>query len=135
MRSDQWANTVTVDGVPLGLWDTLSGGDVESEETKYRPGGMTPQVSLGGSVTVNNITLGRLLNREDWDFMHALMANRVGKAEVVVARQPLDADANPFGRPMVYRGVLMSVNPGDTDSNSSDAQVWEITVSTEGSIG
>lgn len=135
MRSDQWSNTVTVDNTPLGLWDTLSGGDVESEETKYRPGGMVPQVSLGGSVTVNNVTLGRLLSRSDWDFMHALMANRIGKAKVVIARQPLDADANPFGRPIVYRGVLMSVNPGDTDSNSSDAQVWEITVSTEGSIG
>lgn len=135
MRQDQWANTVTIDGRPLGVWDTLAGGDVDADETKYRPGGMAPQKSLGGPPTTNNVTLGRLLDREDWDFMHSLMASRVGKADVVVARQPLDTDGNPFGRPLVYRGVLQNVNPGDTDSNSSDAQVWEIVVSTEGSVG
>jgi hypothetical protein len=135
MRQDQWANTVTIDGTPMGVWDTLTGGDVEAEETKYKPGGMAPAMSLGGSVNVNNITLGRLLDRSDWDFMHNLMASRTGKAEVLVARQPLDADGNPFGRPLSYRGVLLHVEPGDTDSNSSDAQVWQITVSTEGSIG
>lgn len=135
MRQDQWSNTVTIDGRPLGVWDTLSGGDVESEETKYKPGGMGPEITLGGSVTVNNVTLGRLLRGlDDWEFMHGLMANRVGKARVTISRQPLDVDANPFGRPMVYRGVLQAINPGDTDSNSSDAHAWEITVSTEGSI-
>lgn len=136
MRQDQWANTVTIDDRPMGVWDTLSGGDVEANETKYKPGGMAPEVSLGGSTTVNNVTLGKLLaGRADWDFMHRLMAQRVGKAKVTVARQPLDVDGNPFGRPMVYRGVLNNVVPGDTDSNSSDAHVWEITISTEGGVG
>lgn len=135
MRQDQWANTVTIDGVPLGLWDTMSGGDVDSQETKYKPGGLQPEISLGGSTTVNNVTLGRLLSREDWPFMQSLMSRRVGRASVTVARQPLDTDGNPFGAPLVYRGVLQNVTPGDTDSTSSDAQIWEITVSTEGSIG
>lgn len=130
-----WYNTVSIDGTPLGVWDTLSGGDVGSEETKYKPGGMQPEVSLGGTTSVENVTLGRLMSREDWDFMHRLMSSRVGKAPCTVARQPLDVDGNPFGRPMVYQGVLQNVTPGDSDSNSSDAQVWEITVSTEGSIG
>ena len=134
MRQDQWSNTVTIDGTPLGVWDTFGGGDVEAEETKYRPGGMQPQVSLGGSTSVNNVTLARLLDKEDWPFMHKLMSSRVGKAPVVVSRQPLDADGNPFGRPLVYRGTLQNVNPGDTDSNSSDAQTWTIVVSTEGNV-
>lgn len=135
MRQDQWYNTVTIDGRPLGVWDTLSGGSVDSEETKYKPGGMQPEISLGGTMTIENVTLGRLLGRADWDFMHSLMANRVGKAVCTVARQPLDVDGNPFGRPLVYTGILQNVTPGDTDSNSSDAQVWEITISTEGSLG
>lgn len=135
MRQDQWLNTITIDGRALGVWDTLSGGSVESEETKYKPGGMAPEVSLGGTTTVENVTLGRLLSREDWDFMHHLMASRVGKARCSISRQPLDVDGNPFGRPLVYTGVLQNVVPGDTDSNSSDAQIWEITISTEGSIG
>lgn len=134
MRQDQWSNTVTIDGNPLGVWDTLSGGDVEAEETKYRPGGMQPQVSLGGTTSVNNVTLSRLLDKEDWPFMHNLMASRVGKANVTVSRQPLDINGNPMGRPLVYRGTLQNVNPGDTDSNSSDAQTWTIVVSTEGNI-
>lgn len=134
MRQDQWNNTVTIDGTPLGVWDTLGGGDVDAEETKYRPGGMQPQISLGGANTVSNVSLARLLSREDWDFMHNLMARRVGKAKVTVARQPLDVDGNPMGRPLVYTGKLQNVNPGDTDSESSDAQRWEITVSTDGSI-
>lgn len=135
MRQDQWANTVTIDGQPMGVWATFSGGDVDSEESKFKPGGMQPAVSLGGSVTVNNVTLARLLGREDWPFMRHLMANRVGKGRVDVQRQPLDEDGNPWGQPLVYGGVLQNVTPGDTDSNSSDAQTWEITVSTEGSIG
>lgn len=134
MRQDQWSNTVTIDGTPMGVWDTFGGGDVEAEETKYRPGGMQPQVSLGGSTSVNNVTLSRLLGKEDWPVMHDLMSSRVGKADVTVSRQPLDADGNPFGRPLVYRGKLQNVNPGDTDSNSADAQTWTIVVSTEGNV-
>lgn len=133
MRQDQWSNTVTIDGKPMGVWDTLAGGESDSDETKYRPGGMQPQVSLGGPRMIGNLTLGRLISREDWDYMHTLM-NRTGQAEATVSRQPLDADGNPWGRPMTYRGKVKTCTPGDTNSNSSDAQAWEIVVSPEGSV-
>lgn len=133
MRQDQWSNTVTIDGRPMGVWDTLSGGESDSEETKYKPGGMQPEVSLGGSRSIGNLTLARLLGREDWDFMRGLM-NKTGVVGCIVSRQPLDGDGNPWGRPLTYRGTLKTVTPGDTDSNSSDAQTWEIVVSTEGSV-
>ncbi len=133
MRQDQWQNTVTIDGRPLGVWDTLAGGGSDSDTTTYRPGGMAPQVSLGGPRTIGDLTLGRLVSRKDWEYMHRLM-NRTGRARAVVSRQPLDEDGNPWGRPMTYRGIVRSCMPGDTDSNSSDAQVWEITVTPEGSV-
>lgn len=133
MRQDQWSNTVTIDGKPMGIWDTLDGGAADSEETKYRPGGMQPEVSLGGTRSIGNLTLSRLLQQSDWEFMRRLM-NRTGKARCIVSRQPLDIDGNPWGRPITYRGVLKAVTPGATDSNSSDAQTWEIEVSTEGSV-
>lgn len=133
MRQDQWSNTVTIDGTPLGVWDTFDGGASDSEETKYKPGGMQPEISLGGSRSFGNLTLSRLLGRTDWDFMRDLM-NKTGKASCVVSRQPLDADGNPWGRPLTYRGVLKAVTPGGTDSNSSDALTWEIEISTEGSV-
>ena len=134
-RRDQWANTVTIDGQPFGIWDSTTGGDVTATEKKYRPGGMAPEITLGGVASVTNLKLSKLVTREDWDRMHNLMATRVGKAPMTVARQPLDADGNPYGRPLVYTGTLLIVNPGDNDSNNIDAQVWEITCSTEMNIG
>ena len=133
MRQDQWSNTVTINGRPLGVWDTLDGGESDSEETKYKPGGMQPEISLGGSRSIGNLTLARLLGRQDWDFMRAAM-NNTGTWKATVSRQPLDGDGNPWGRPLTYRGTLKSVMPGGSDSNSSDAQTWEIVISTEGSV-
>lgn len=133
MRQDQWSNTVTINGRPMGVWDTLDGGESDSEETKYKPGGMQPEISLGGSRSIGNLTLARLLTRQDWDFMRTAM-NNTGTWRCTVSRQPLDIDGNPFGRPLTYRGVLKTVTPGATDSSSSDAQMWEIVVSTEGSV-
>ncbi len=133
MRQDQWSNTVVIGARPFGVWDTLSGGESDSDATKYRPGGMQPQRSLGGTRTIGDLTLARLIDREDWGYMHELM-NRTGRERVTVSRQPLDEDGNPWGRPLTYRGVLQTVTPGDTDSNSSDAQTWEIVVSTEGQV-
>jgi hypothetical protein len=136
MRQDQWSNTVTIDGAKFGTWDTLGGGAATATETKYSPGGMGPQKSLGGKNNVDNLTLGKLIEptADEWNAIKALMATRVGKAEVSVSRQPLDVDGNPFGEPLVYSGKLLTVTPGDTDSNSEAAQVWTITVSTHGSI-
>jgi hypothetical protein len=135
-RKDKWANTVVLDGRNMGVWDTLTGGDVEATSTKYRPGGMAREIALGGTSTTNDLNLGRLLSKEDWEFMRGLMTrDRVGRAPAHVSRQPMDDDGNPFGSPLVYTGVLQHVTPGDTDSNSSDAQVWEIVVSVHGSIG
>lgn len=134
MRQDQWSNTVTIDGVRWGVWDTLAGGEPAAGETKYKPGGMQPERSLGGSVSVGNLTLGRLLDAGDWEPMRQLMIGRCGKAPCHVARQPLDVDGNAFGRPLTYTGKLLQVTPGDTDSNADGAQVWQIIVSTNGSI-
>ena len=136
LRQDTWLNTVTIDGVDFGTWDTLQGGDPQAAETKYRPGGMQPEISLGGPNSVNNVTLAKLLTKGDYTTqLRALMVGgRIGKAHVVISRQPLDIDGNPFGDPLVYNGKLMHVLPGDTDSNASGASQWQIVVSTNGSI-
>lgn len=134
MRQDQWQNTVTIDGTPWGVWETLGGGDVEADENKYRLGGMGAQRSLGGPAHTNNLTLGRLLDKPDWPGMKKLMATRVGKADCSVSRQPLDTDGNPFGEPLIYTGKLNAVQPGDTDANGSGAQVWTIVVSADEAV-
>lgn len=136
MRSDQWSNTVTIGGRPLGIWDTLSGGGVTAEETKHRPGGMQPEVSLGGPESVEELGVSKLLTRAEYDFLSGLIRRRrIGREQAVVNRQPLDIDGNPWGQPLTYRGVLQSVTLGDTDSNSSDAQMCELTISVGGGVG
>ena len=134
MRTDQWSETLILDGEPLGVWDTFEGGEGDSEETTYRPGGMGAAVSLGGPTTVGAITLGRLLVLErDWELVKFLMSRR-GKGDCSVSRQPLDTDGNPWGEPLVYRGTLKTVTPPGSDSNSSDPALYTIVITPEGDV-
>jgi len=121
-REDQYSVTVAVNGEDFGVWDKFSGGEVDSDELKYKPGGMAPHVSLGGSQTVNNLTVSRLYDlSRDHQQVHKLLG-LAGKATVVVTKQPLDVDGNAFGRPIVYSGKLKQVTPPDHDSESNDAE-------------
>jgi hypothetical protein len=131
-RQDTWSIHVSVDGVNLGVFDKWTGGEVDSEEYKYKPGAMAPTVSLGGSKSVGNITVSRLyrLNR-DHDRAQWLL-NRAGKADGVISRQPLDVDGNAYGKPIVYRGKLKRVNFPEIDSESSNAGLLELEFSTDG---
>lgn len=133
-REDQYNVTVSVTriGQPVrdfGTFDTFDGGDVDSEETKYHPGGLADQVSLGGRRTVNNVTVGRLFTL-DRDLQHmGWLFDGVGKADVVVTKQSIDVDGNASGAPLVYSGKLKSVTPPSHDSESSDAARWEMEIS------
>lgn len=137
MRQDQYAVTFNVDNVDLGVWDKLSGGEIDSEETKYKPGNMGPHVSLGGSVEVGTLTVSRLYTLAMFhggdDRIHWLIG-RAGKGQCTLNRQPLDADGNAYGRPLVYTGTLKSVNPGEIDSESSDALLIECEVTPAGTV-
>lgn len=135
MRDNQNLVSATIDGVDLGVFDTFEGGDADSDETKYFPGGMAPQRTLGGLPMVTNVTVGRLYDlARDHDIVRGLM-NRQGKAQMTVSKQPLDIDGNPFGRPIIYHGILKTITPPKSDSNSNSASVWTAVLSTEGSAG
>jgi hypothetical protein len=58
-REDTWLITASVDGRDLGVFDTSSGGELDSEESKYKPGGMAGEISLGGTRTYGNLTRPR----------------------------------------------------------------------------
>lgn len=128
-RSDQYNVTVKVGRLVLGTFDSFSGGEVDSEEAKFRPGGMAPQVSLGGAQSVGNVTVARLydLSRD-----HALvkrLMRMAGSAPMVVTKQALRLDRTPAGEPLVYTGTLKSVTPPEHDSESSDAAKLELEMS------
>jgi hypothetical protein len=134
MRQDTWAVSLEVDGVDLGLVDTFSGGEIDSEETRYRPGGMAPPVSLGGATTVGNVTVSVLYDLARWHAIVHWLISRVGKGQAVVRRKPTDTDGNVFGRPLTYRGVLKQVNPPEHDSESSDAARIEFEIVPAGTV-
>lgn len=132
LREDTHAITVSIDGVSTGTWDKLSGGEVDSEETTYRPGNMSPQISLGGSSSTGNVTVSRGYDavRDD---IHGWSA-RAGAARVIVMAQMLDSDKNPYGRPRGYQGTLKQVTPPDLDSEGNDAALVELEITVDGGI-
>lgn len=132
-RADTWRTTVSLNGENMGVWDKKTGGAIDSDETKYNPGGMAPQVSLGGKKTVENVTLSRLYRLMRDHNKVQKWINNVGKGAVVVTQQPMDVDGNPFGKPIVYRGTLKRVTPPEVDSESNTAAMIEIEITTEGS--
>lgn len=138
-REDTYAVAVTIfrpdnASVPIikGIWDKMTGGAIDSEESVYHPGAMEDPVSLGGRKTVENVVLTRLYRLgRDHDALQSLM-NAVGKSKVTVSKQPLDVDANVYGRPLVYNGTLKRVSPPDVDSEGSAAGLIEIEVTVDG---
>lgn len=134
-RTDQAVVSLAVDGVDYGIWDKLTGGDMDSNETKYKPGGGVTEVSLGGTRMVTDVVLTRLYVLErDHVSAHALL-NRVGRGTGVATKQPTDVDGNIFGRPLVYAGRLKTVNFPDADSMGNAAALIVVTISSAGEIG
>jgi hypothetical protein len=134
VREDTHLITMTVAGVDLGVWDTWSGGEGDSEESKYAPGGMEPEISLGGRQTIGNITLGRYLDRDrDWPRIKWLYSQR-GKARVVIGLTPLALDGSRGGEPIVYGGTLKQVSMPDLDSTSGDAAILELESTIDGTV-
>ena len=136
MREDQFNVTVSIDGLGnLGTFDKFTGGSIDSDEQKYSPGGMAPPVSLGGAVTMSNVVVSRLVDLvRDWDLMHKLLA-AVGIATITAAKQPLDVNKVPYGRPLVYQGTIKQVTMPDHDSTSSNPAVMDIEFVPTGTVG
>lgn len=120
-RLDMFKVTVTVDGVFSGaLWDKCTGGDKDSAETKYNPGGLGAPISLGGVQTTNNVVVSRLYQGDSDGPLIKSLLQKVGKANMSVYKIALDVDGNPVGGlGITYVGVLKMVTPPEVDSESS----------------
>lgn len=123
--------SVTIDGAPFGIWDSLSGGATTASLTKRRPGGTRREKASRGRATTDDLTVGKEYELDsDVDRLRGLRP-RVGRAAVVVTDQPLDDDDVPFGQPTTYTGILSSLSTGDVDSDSDDFRMCEIGVTVE----
>jgi len=133
-RKDQYDITVTCAGRNLGTWDKLTGGEIDSDETTYKPGGMGNRISLGGSVNVGNVTVEKLYDLQNVHAIVHWLLPLVGKATLVVKKQPLDVDGNAWGRALVYTGKLKMVTPPEVDSEASDAALLALEMTPVGTV-
>ena len=62
------------------------------------------------------------------------LASRAGKGSVVITKQPLDIDGNPWGDPITYKGKLKAVTPPEHDSTSNTEALLELEVTLAGTI-
>lgn len=131
-RQDTWIVTVTLNGAPLGIWDKKTGGEIDSDDQKYYPGGMVPPIMLGGRRTTGNVTLQRIYDRvDDHNKINTILA-AAGKGTVSISQRPMDIDGNPVGKSITYGGVLKRVQVPDVDSESSTAAMIEMEVTVSG---
>jgi hypothetical protein len=110
--------TVTIDGAPIGVFDSRTGGETDSDITK-RNTGTGPKVYASRSAT-GDVTVVRGYERERDHELARGLERRAGRALMTVSEQPLDEDGNPWGKPKVWSGVLKSVDSGEVDSDSED---------------
>lgn len=131
-REDTWLITAAVEGRDLGIFDTASGGELDSEESKYKPGGMQPEISLGGSLTIGNLTITRYCDRaRDWPVIKWLLAQR-GAGRGAIGITPLDPTGARSGDPLVYGGTLKTVTPPEIDSTGTDAAMLSLEFTCDG---
>lgn len=131
-RQDTYQVTVSIAGDDLGVWTSRKGGSVDSEETKIKPGGMLPEVSLGGSRSTENVTLEKVFDLDDIGTKHAWLISKVGSGDVSITQQPLDRDGNVYGTAWSYTGTLKSATLPEYDANGNDASMIEIEVTISG---
>lgn len=139
MRVDNWGIQVSVDGFGVlpGVFDKMTGGEFDSEETKYKPGGMGASISLGGSVTPGNCIVSRFYDYQRDNALCKRLLAVVGKVQMSITKSPMDPDGNYYqdaGASLVYTGTLKRVTPPEPDSEGTGAAMLEIEMSTAGLV-
>lgn len=111
----------------LGEWDKFEGGGVDSEETVYTAS-RGRRVSLGGTVSVENVTLSRNYELARDHAQVGWLLALVGRGEGTIAKAPTDqafevvATVGALG----YIGTLKRCTPPEVDSESDDPAMIEL---------
>ena len=128
-RSDMFQLQVSVAGVNIDTisWDSVEGGELQSDDTSFNPGGMQPQIALGGkrsrsAMTVKRIWSDALLGS------YVALDNVAGNAPVTISVQTLSASKQPVGSPLVYTGILQTCTRPGFDSSSSSVVYLQLVV-------
>jgi len=128
----QVAHPTTGNMIDYGTFDKMSGGEVDSDQAQYYPGGMEPPVALGGRRTTGNVTVSRNIRiGRDWPVIGQLNQG-VGRSKMIVTKHIMSIEGGLQPRPLVYTGVLKRVTPAEVDSESSSAGMLELEMAPEG---
>jgi hypothetical protein len=123
--------TVSIDGQTIGVFDSLTGGDVMAPPTKFRSGGQYIETSYQTLPKFSDISVGRVLNLAvDWEVIRNLRT-KAGRVPMTVTVQPLDADLNAYGNSQTATGLFLGVKGIKVDSNSEAIQDFMLDMSTD----
>lgn len=133
----QFLITASVEDIgSLGVFDSMTGGETDSAESKHHSGGMGPEEANGGPATTANVVISRAFKRSRDMPLRKQLRRKVGVKRMRVKRQVLDEDGHAFGDPEVWSGILKRINPIDeVDSDSGDTAMLEIELSTDEDVG
>jgi hypothetical protein len=130
IREDMADIRVTVDGVPYGdSWYSVEGGNLESDDSKIRPGGMGDEVSLGGPASRDDVTVAIPLTDVVTTWHKQLEKKVIEDAPTKVAYTFLNRLKQPIGVSHTVTGTLKGATIPDMDTGSSDAAMYELVVS------
>jgi hypothetical protein len=130
---NQWRIQVTLPNGELVLdttsWDKATGGDIVAANDKYNPGGMGPQIAVGGLRTRDDMTVERAWS-DALIQVFVPLDNLAGSARIHVGLTPLKADRKTAnGNTITYPGVLQKVTRPDVDSGDSKVDTLKIVIS------
>lgn len=119
----------------LGIFDTWEGGNISSDSTKHRRGGMGQQIVAAGPPEIDDITCSR-----DYDWLRDdphfhWLSDAVGKGTITVIKVVLDDNGSTVGANHVARGKFVGYQHPEHDSDSSDFAMVTLVCAPEGSIG
>lgn len=108
-------------------WATLEGGDLESEDTKTRPGGMVSQVNLGGPTTRTDATVTRPYTSDLHPYVVAL-ENAAGQGIMHITYTILNAAGYSIGPTVTLTGILKNVTRPNWDSNATGTAMLSLSM-------
>lgn len=117
--------TASIDGNPIGTWDTRAGGETSASVQKYRPGG-GGELTSAARPTTGDVTLTRRYDLARDAALATSLRTKVGRAKIRISEQPLDDDGVKWGKPTIWNGVLSSVATDDTESNADDPRIFTL---------
>jgi hypothetical protein len=134
-RTDMAEIHVELTGIPLDKesWDMMEGGDPVAPETPHFPGGMQPQVELGGLPKWTPIVVERGW-AESLALVYKTIANTAGSTPATVSYIQLGANKQPTGVIDTYTGVLLAAERPKYKATESTEAFLKLTIGVNGQV-